>query len=216
MFIIYSAQGKQNISVARLRADSMKMAKSKADDAIGESGFEQEFIAAKEYTPVERSPLNNEAIKQYQDNNTVFAERGKLVVVAEDIMSRNVITIKDGDSVYKAWSLMQEFNINHLPVYSENNLLVGLLSSGDILKKLVVTNDSKLNSDSTKKVQDLMNSKVFSTHAKVDIRGIALVMSEYEVGSVLILNSFEDLIGIVSSRDLVRRLAKDPPVTLYV
>lgn len=210
MFIVNSPEGKNFISASKLRQDSITLAKSKSSAAAGESGEELEPFGIKGYVSSHKAT----AIKAYEEN--IKPEKGKLIVVAEEIMTRGVVTIEDHETVDKAWALMAKFNISHLPVYGENKSLIGLISTGDILKKLVVNDDGLLGGSRIKVVKELMNQKIFSTQAKTDIRKIALVMSEFNIGSVLIVNEFAELLGIISSRDLVRRLAKEPPLALYV
>jgi len=211
MFIVNSSDGKKILSESKIRQYSITLAKARASTLVDDSAEEQDLFELKGHISTHKE---SSAIKAYEDN--IKPKKGKLIVVAEEIMTRNVMTVQSSETVDKAWQLMAKFNINHLPVYGENKSLVGLISTGDILKKLVVNDDGLLANSRIKLVEELMNKEVFSTLAKTDIRKIALVMSEFNVGSVLIVNNFDELLGIISSRDLVRRLAKEPPIELYV
>ena len=75
----------------------------------------------------------------------VFTERDLLKLVAtgvsldariEGVMSKNVITVKTGDSIIKAATLMSENRIRHLPVVDEKGELVGVISIRDIVDYL--------------------------------------------------------------------------------
>ena len=83
-----------------------------------------------------------------------------------DIMSKNVISIKDSDNLHHARMLLQEHNIRHLPVISEvSGKYLGLLEQKDILNNAfhVVENYgfSKLKKrEENTKVKDVMSDEV--------------------------------------------------------
>lgn len=209
MFIINSPEGQKSFSATDLKLDLMKVSKSKPDLPIGESD-EGKDIFNLAYKSTTR---NDSAIKSYTDNNK--PEHGHILVTVEEIMTRNVVTIQKKDSLEKAWLLMVNNRINHLPVYDES-ILVGLVSSHDVLKKVIVDNLDKFVESAVETVAEIMELNVISTLIKTDIRKVALVMSEYRVGCILVVNDSSDLLGIVSGHDLIRRLSEEPPVTLYV
>jgi CBS domain-containing protein len=54
----------------------------------------------------------------------------------KDLMTPNPYTIKKTDSIKNALKIMEDNNIERLPVVDENNELVGLLLEKSIIKKL--------------------------------------------------------------------------------
>ncbi|MBI4367575.1 MAG: CBS domain-containing protein [Deltaproteobacteria bacterium] len=54
---------------------------------------------------------------------------------AEDVMTRNVISIDPDSSVLQAARLMLQHHISGLPVIDKNGTLVGVLSEGDFLRR---------------------------------------------------------------------------------
>lgn len=60
---------------------------------------------------------------------------------AGQLMSKNVISIKPGDGVEKAATLMVENSISRLPVIDDDEKLVGILSRRDIMRCLYNSND---------------------------------------------------------------------------
>ncbi len=60
---------------------------------------------------------------------------------AGQLMSKDVISIKPGDKVEKAATLMVENNISRLPVIDDGEKLVGILSRRDIMRCLYNRND---------------------------------------------------------------------------
>ena len=73
-----------------------------------------------------------------------------------DIMSKNVISIKDSDNLHHARMLLQEHNIRHLPVISEvSGKYLGLLEQKIFLIMLfmLLRIMVSVNSKSVKKIQ---------------------------------------------------------------
>jgi predicted transcriptional regulator len=56
--------------------------------------------------------------------------------IAEDLMIRDVIAIKENASLMKAPALMNKYNIRRLPVIDEEKKLVGIITRMDICKAL--------------------------------------------------------------------------------
>ncbi|MBL8021231.1 MAG: CBS domain-containing protein [Leptospirales bacterium] len=54
-----------------------------------------------------------------------------------DIMSRELIIVHPGDSVMESMAIMSEKRIRHLPVLDDNNHVVGLISIGDLVKRVI-------------------------------------------------------------------------------
>ncbi len=50
----------------------------------------------------------------------------------EELMTKDVVTVKDTDTLYKAAKLMREHSIRHLVVVNEDGIPVGVLSIRDL------------------------------------------------------------------------------------
>src|SRR5699024_8365419 len=55
-------------------------------------------------------------------------------MLIKDIMTREVITVKEGDTVEKCAGLLSKHHLSGLPVVDEQNYVIGIISEGDILK----------------------------------------------------------------------------------
>ncbi|AXV36845.1 MAG: CBS domain-containing protein [Methanobacteriaceae archaeon] len=58
-------------------------------------------------------------------------------VKVEEIMTKNIISIKKDASISDAATLMDSHDINRLPVVDEDNKLIGIITRGDIIGALV-------------------------------------------------------------------------------
>ncbi|MFO7929064.1 MAG: CBS domain-containing protein [Candidatus Humimicrobiaceae bacterium] len=60
-----------------------------------------------------------------------------LATKVEDIMTEEVITVKETTSVNEIANLMTEKNINRVPVVDEDKKLVGIITRSDIVKSMI-------------------------------------------------------------------------------
>lgn len=56
-------------------------------------------------------------------------------LVVEKIMTKPVISIREGARVTTAWTLMQRHRIQHLAVVSKTGQLLGIVTEGDLLRR---------------------------------------------------------------------------------
>ncbi len=59
-----------------------------------------------------------------------------MALEAGKMMSKNVITVKPGENLEKAATLMVNNNVNRLPVVDDDGALIGIVSRRDIMKHL--------------------------------------------------------------------------------
>lgn len=64
-----------------------------------------------------------------------FTESLEYLLLAEDIMVKNPVTIDEEASLFKAIALISHYKVKHLPVIREGKL-VGIVSRTDILRAL--------------------------------------------------------------------------------
>lgn len=74
----------------------------------------------------------------------VIKNRSSKVVTVGEIMTTNVITIQQNQSVNDCMKLMHEYDVRHLPVMNGNDV-VGLLSIKDVLGNLLTERDNMIN-----------------------------------------------------------------------
>ncbi len=74
----------------------------------------------------------------------VIKNRSSKVVTVGEIMTTNVITIQQNQSVNDCMKLMHESDVRHLPVMNGNDV-VGLLSIKDVLGNLLTERDNMIN-----------------------------------------------------------------------
>lgn len=142
---------------------------------------------------------------------------------ARDIMVFPVITVKPSASVRDAASLMLERHISAVPVVDDRGALVGMLSEGDLLRRIetgterrrswwlqLFTTDAVAAAEYAKtharRVADVMTSRVITAAPETPLREIATLLEKHAIKRVPIVKDGH-LIGILSRANLVQALA---------
>lgn len=141
--------------------------------------------------------------------------------IAEEIMTKDLITIGMNESVLEAYKMMQKMRIRHLPVADESGYLVGLISDRDIQRCVRFDRENRsqlldveLNLDPNIKVADAMSWPVHKVQGDVPVRDVALRMLNEKISSLLVDCPKTGKRGIITTDDLIRLLIslldKDP------
>jgi len=121
------------------------------------------------------------------------------MILAKDIMTKEVLSIKPATSIIEAIDTLLENKISGLPVVDDEQNLVGIVSEKDLLHILFKDN---INVGDT--VEEYMSKKVnhFTDEASVyDICGFFLQSNNRRVP---IVNQEGQLVGVVSRRDVLK------------
>ncbi len=124
-----------------------------------------------------------------------------------DLMTREVITLGPQAGVDEAWSICREHNVRHLPIMEEGRL-VGLVSDRDLRDASPPrgTADQE-NTLSGVRVEDVTTTQLVTIHPLDTIDRAAREIHDRRVGCLLAVAD-GDLVGIVTSSDMVRILAE--------
>lgn len=140
--------------------------------------------------PVERIPVK-EVFKPM---------RQKEIKVVKSVMSAPPITVKPGTTLEEASRILIENGINHLPVVDENGKLIGIVTSWDIARAVA--------KGGAKTVDEIMTRKVITTTPEEPIEVAARKMDTHRISALPVVNSHNQVVGIVSSEDLSKLLAR--------
>ncbi len=115
--------------------------------------------------------------------------------IVEQYMSRSPHTIDRSGTLDEAHKLMRKFDIRHLPVLSEGDL-VGLLSIRDLhLLETLKDIDS-----SVIPVSDAMTERPYVVRPDASIREVAAMMAANKYGSVVVTDE-DKVVGIFTTTD---------------
>jgi acetoin utilization protein AcuB len=115
-------------------------------------------------------------------------------------MTRNVICIKEDDTLRRAYDLMLDWEIRHLPVVSDGKL-VGIVSDRDVLPYL---SRRELGHVPEIPVFEVMTRNVLTVSPSDTIWHVANLMSVNKIdGLPVIEDPDQRLVGLITSMDLI-------------
>lgn len=149
---------------------------------------------------------------------------------ASDIMVTDVITTSPDTSVREAAEILLENHVSALPVVDETGSLVGVLSEGDLVRRMEIGTERRrswwlelFGSDAARgteyiksharKVRDVMTKRVVSATEDTSVGEIASLLERNGIKRVPIVRDGK-VVGLVSRANLVRAFASIPAAEL--
>lgn len=125
-----------------------------------------------------------------------------------DIMTTNVISLRETEDIHRARMLLKEYAIRHLPVLDEAGKFVGLLTQRDILNLAfkVVENYgfSKLKSrEQRTQVKDVMDTDCTTIKSGAALNTAGQFFIEHKHSCLPVVDN-DELVGILTSVDFVK------------
>jgi len=142
---------------------------------------------------------------------------------AADVMVSNVITVGPDATVQEVAGLLLKNRISAVPVVSQNGDILGIVSEGDMLRRVeahtlrhrswwlrLLTADTELRNEFVKsyshKVVDVMTRKVLTVSPETPLGEIASVLEKNGIKRVPVVKDGK-LVGIVSRANLLQAIA---------
>lgn len=113
---------------------------------------------------------------------------------AREIMTSNVVSVRESTSVEDAARLLARHRISGMPVVNESGALVGMLTEHDLLAR------------EGHHVGDIMSRNVISVSVETDVEEVAHLLAIQHIRRVPVLQSGK-VVGILSRSDLIRQIA---------
>lgn len=130
-------------------------------------------------------------------------------------MTNDVISLNESNTLQEAYNLMEEHDINQIPVLNnENTHIMGMITYKMILDILI--NDIEFVEFNLNKTLDNLDfTDVLTTDPITDIRRVAKVMVDFKLGAIPIVDQDDKLQGIVSRSDILDAVSNKPPMQIY-
>jgi len=126
--------------------------------------------------------------------------------LVREVMISPVVTIRWDASILEASALMEEKNIRRLPVVDEENILIGILSDGDVREALSiynVTNPYAPDQDEILlAVDEIMSAPVYAVGPDEHLRNVVQLLLEHKIGGVPVVDEQNHPLGVVTSSDI--------------
>jgi len=147
----------------------------------------------------------------------------------KDIMSRDVVTISAGDTIHDALALMGENRVSALPVVDRKNHVVGILSTSDLVDMTRDVDDDLYQLDlvdpttrrflldklahsmGSETVQSFMSESVATIDEEATIAKATREMLRNRIHHLPVVDAHDQLIGIVSTIDILSEFADAAP-----
>lgn len=107
-----------------------------------------------------------------------------------------VIAVDRDITIKEAAKIMSERNIGSLVVV-RGTTIVGIITEKDIMKNI---------SDISKKISSLMNKRIFTVNQNDDLEDAAAIMAENKVKHLPVIHEEGQLVGIISSADIIKNV----------
>ena len=145
-------------------------------------------------------------IKSNYGHDAFLLERGQLNHIlskflssstVEDLMMENIATIKADADVQDAAKLMLDKHVTHIPVVTDENKLIGIVTSWD-LSKSIATNSNQL--------IDIMTTTVKYCHADDTIEEIARQMRKFDISCLPVVDEDMAVLGLITTDQISKLL----------
>ena len=118
--------------------------------------------------------------------------------VVEDLMMEQISTIKADAEVVEAAKLMLDGHVTHIPVVTDENKLIGIVTSWD-LSKSIATNSNQL--------KDIMTTTVKYCNAGDTIEEVARKMRKFDISCLPVVDEDMVVLGLITTDQISNLLS---------
>jgi len=119
--------------------------------------------------------------------------------LVEDYMTRSVITLKPGSTIFEAAETFIKNKISGAPVIDDNNRLVGMLSEWDCLSVILKGKFEKFPSGN---ISEYMSRSVITVSPDTGVFEVTQLFIDKRYHRIPVVKN-DKLVGIISRRDLL-------------
>ena len=116
-----------------------------------------------------------------------------------ELMTSNVLTLRENASVGRARAEMKLGRVRHFPVVNRQGVLVGLVSNLDIAKALAVEGRGR-----SVPVREVMSKLLYTVSAETPAHEAARLMRQRKIGSLPVVSDDGMLVGILTASDFLQ------------
>lgn len=128
------------------------------------------------------------------------ARQVRAVKRAENGMILNPISITPDKSVSEALAMMAEYKIGGIPVVTDGNKLVGIVTNRDL----------RFEKSMNKRIEEVMTSEnLITTRQSTNLEDAAEILQQYKIEKLPVVDGEYRLVGLITYKDITK--AKDKP-----
>jgi CBS domain-containing protein len=133
--------------------------------------------------------------------------------LARDVMTSPAVTIRWDATVLEASALMEERDIRRLPVVDEEDVLIGIVSDGDVREALSIynlTNPYAPDQDEILlAVDEIMSAPVYTVGPEAHLREVIRLMLDHKIGGVPVVDEARRPLGVITESDIFRLILRE-------
>ena len=126
--------------------------------------------------------------------------KGGIILKVREIMTPEVIGIREHETVDVAARTLEHYNIGAMPVYGMGGMVAGMITDRDLLLRCVAANRDP----SKTTVGQIMTNRLSFVTPETDVTMAAALMGKHQIRRLPVMENGK-LCGIVSLRDLATR-----------
>lgn len=119
---------------------------------------------------------------------------------ARDIMTSPVTTINEEALATEASKIFKKFGFRHIPVINEQKIIAGMISDRETTLSL-----------ENQKCKEIMVKKIVVCEEKASIHEMAIMMLNFKINALPIINHKREMIGIVTISDILKYVIDATP-----
>ncbi|NON61969.1 CBS domain-containing protein [Acidianus sp. RZ1] len=155
-------------------------------------------------TPYSRLVVEGVVISADDSRKEVLIDVKRMISVPKEkiknIIGKKLVSLKSDMSLKEASMILYKEGIRGAPVLAEGEKVQGIITTADIIKAFFEGNIEA-------KVSDYMKKDVISIRDEEDVLEAIRKMVIYNVGRLLVLDSAQRVIGIVTRTDILKSIA---------
>ncbi|BDC19052.1 CBS domain-containing protein [Acidianus sp. HS-5] len=155
-------------------------------------------------TPYSRLVVDGVVINADDSRKEVLIDVKRMISVPKEkvknIIGRKLITLKPDMTLKEASMVLYKEGIRGAPVLGEGEKVLGIITTADIIKAFF---EGKYDA----KVSDYMKTDVITIRDEEDVLEAIRKMVIYNVGRLLVVDSIQRVIGIVTRTDILKSIA---------
>lgn len=147
----------------------------------------------------------------------------------KDIMTKDVVTVVEDDTVEKCANLLITHDLSGLPVLNDKDIVVGMVTEGDLIRRasriegpaalevlggiFYLESPKKFMEDLQRsmgyRAKDIMSDRVITVSQDKEIEDAATIMVDRKIKRLPVVDKEGHLLGIVSRKDIMNHLFKN-------
>lgn len=155
-------------------------------------------------TPYSRLVVEGIVLNADNDRKEILIDVKRMISIPKEkvrnIIGKRLISLKPDMTLKEAATILYKEGIRGAPVLGEEEKVLGIITTADIIKAFFEGNYNA-------KVADYMKTDVISIREDEDILEAIRKMIIYNVGRLLVLDAVQRVVGIVTRTDILKSIA---------